>query len=216
MYIGAAAPRLPDSEAARLLAYQRPGDYDTLTHAFQFFRRMIVEALPLRPGDVVLDVGCGTGLCFSMLLEKVGPRGRIVGIDASPVMMAAARERMAHAGWRNITLVQSSLIEAPIPLRADAALFCAVHDILRSPQALRTVVDNLRPGAWVTAGGGKWAAPWMVVLNLQVAALHAPFVHSFEGFDRPWSHLEHLISHLHVHELALGSGYVATGRVPCA
>jgi cyclopropane fatty-acyl-phospholipid synthase-like methyltransferase len=106
-----------------------PGDYDTLTHAFQFFRRMIVDALPLRPGDVVLAVGCGTGLCFSMLLEKVGPRGRIVGIDASPVMVAAARERMAHAGWRNITLVQSSLIEAQIPLRADAALFCAVHDI---------------------------------------------------------------------------------------
>jgi hypothetical protein len=54
----------------------------------------------------------------------------------------------------------------------------------------------------------------MVPLNLQVQALHAPYVRSFEGFHRPWSHLEHLIENVHVTELAYGSGYVATGRAP--
>jgi len=188
-------------------------DYDRLTHAFASVRRAIVEALPLSPGEVVLDVGCGTGLCFSMLLDKVGRDGHIVGIDASPQMVAVARERVEQQGWRNVTLVQSPIAEAPIPVAADAALFCAVHDILRSPQALRTVVETLRPAARVAAGGGKWAPAWMVALNVQVRTLHAPYIDSFEGFDRPWSHLQRLLQDVHVDELAWGTGYVATGRV---
>jgi hypothetical protein len=83
---------------------------------------------------------------------------------------------------------------------------------MRSPVALRNVVDSLRPGGWIAAGGGKWAAPWMVALNAQVRALHAPYVADFEGFDRPWSHLTPMTSDLRLRDLALGSGYVVTGR----
>jgi hypothetical protein len=91
---------------------------------------------------------------------------------------------------------------------------CAVHDILQSPDALRNVMSNLHPGAWVAAGGGKWAAPLMVALNMQVRMLHAPYVRSFEGFDRPWNLLEQLIEGVHVREMAFGSGYIVTGRAP--
>jgi len=66
----------------------------------------------------------------------------------------------------------------------------------------------------VAAGGGKWAAPLMVALNMQVRMLHAPYVRSFDGFDRPWNHLEELIEGVHVDEVAFGGGYIATGRVP--
>ena len=73
---------------------------------------------------------------------------------------------------------------------------------------------KLRPGAWVAAGGGKWAAPWLVAVNLQARMLHAPFVRSFPGFGRPWKHLEPLLEDVHVRELALGSGYIVTGQAP--
>jgi trans-aconitate methyltransferase len=199
----------------RPLTYsQHAQDYDRLTRAFTGVRRAIVGALPLSPGEVVLDVGCGTGLCFPMLLDKVGRHGHIVGIDASPQMLAVARDRVAQQGWRNITLVRTPIDQASIPVTADAALLCAVHDVLRSPQALRRVVESLRPAAWVAAGGGKWAQPWMVPFNAQVKMLHAPFVDSFEGFDRPWSHLEQLLNDVHVDEMAWGTGFVATGQVP--
>jgi SAM-dependent methyltransferase len=202
------------TEGRRRRAYAHDaGGYDRRTRAFQTFRAAIIRALPLQPGQVVLDVGSGTGLCFASLLDKVGPSGRIIGIDASPEMVALARERVIREGWHNITLVQSPVIDAQLPALADAAVFCAVHDILRSPQALRRVMDSLRPRAWVSAGGGKWARPWMLGLNWQVQALHAPYVRSFEGFDRPWSHLERLIENVRVRELALGTGYVLTGRV---
>ena len=47
------------------------------------------------------------------------------------------------------------------------------------------VLSKLRPGARVAAGGGKWAKPWMMAVNLPVTMLHAPYVRSFEGFGRP-------------------------------
>jgi SAM-dependent methyltransferase len=186
--------------------------YDHRTGAFQAYRQAVVGALPVRRGQVVLDVGCGTGLCYGFLVEKVGPQGGVVGIEESPEMAAMARERIAREGWRNVTVVQSGAEDAQIAVTADAALFCAVHDVLQSPDALRNVMDHLRSGAPVAAGGGKWAAPWMVAVNLQARMLHAPYVRSFEGFGRPWNHLEQLLDDVHVRELAFGSGYVLTGR----
>ncbi len=186
--------------------------YDRRTGAFESYRQAVVRALPVRRGQVVLDVGCGTGLCCGMLLEKVGPRGGVVGIEGSPEMAAIARERIAREGWPNVTIVQSEAEDAQIAVTADAALFCAVHDILQSPDALRNVMNHLRPGAPVAAGGGKWAAPWMMAANMQARMLHAPYVRSFDGFDRPWNHLEQLIENVQVRELAFGSGYVLTGR----
>ncbi len=209
-----AAPA-PAREVTRQPAYREHArSYDQRTDAFQDYRQEVVEALPVRRGQVVLDVGCGTGLCHGSLRDKVGPQGSVVGIEESPEMVAVARERIEQEGWGNVTVVQSPAEDAQIASIADAALFCAVHDIMQSPDALRNVLSKLRPGAGVAAGGGKWAAPWMVAVNLPVAMLHAPYVRSFEGFARPWHHLGQLLEDVHVRELALGSGYILTGQAP--
>ena len=194
--------------------HQHAVSYERDTDAFQPYRRAVVEALPLRPGEVVLDVGCGTGLCCGLLQEKVGAEGQVVGIEESPEMAAVARENIAREGWDNVTVIQAPAEYAEMERTADAALFCAVHDILQSPDALENIVTALRPGAWVAAGGGKWAAPVLVALNSVVSALHAPYVRSFAGFGRPWQHLEQMVEDVKVRELAFGSGYVMTGRTP--
>jgi trans-aconitate methyltransferase len=202
-----------NSASQRQPAYgERARSYERDTEAFQPYRRAVVEALPLRSGQVVFDVGCGTGLCCGLLRDKVGPEGGVVGIEESPEMAAVAREHIACEGWDNVTVVQAQAEDAAIGLTADAALFCAVHDIMQSPDALRNVLTRLRPGAWVAAGGGKWAAPVMVALNSMVGMLHAPYVRDFSGFDRPWRHLERLVEDVRVEEMAFGSGYVMTGR----
>ena len=54
-------------------------------------------------------------------------------------MAAVARERIAAEGWRNVTVVQAPAEDAGIAVTADAALFCAVHDILQSPQLIEDV-----------------------------------------------------------------------------
>jgi trans-aconitate methyltransferase len=192
--------------------HEHAPSYERHTAAFQPYRRAVVEALPLRQGEVVLDVGCGTGLCCGLLREKVGPAGEVVGIEESPEMAAVACQHIARQGWDNVTVVQAPAEDAQVGRTADAALFCAVHDILQSPDALANVVAALRPGAWVAAGGGKWAAPVMVALNSMVSLLHAPYVRDFRGFGRPWHHLGQMVENVQVREMAFGSGYVMTGR----
>jgi demethylmenaquinone methyltransferase/2-methoxy-6-polyprenyl-1,4-benzoquinol methylase len=207
--------RLHAREAGRQPAYyEHARSYNRDTGLFQPYRHAVVEALPLKRGQVVLDVGCGTGLCCGLLRDKVGPGGTVIGIEESPEMAAVAREYIAREGWRNVTVVQSPAEDARLEATADAALFCAVHDILQSPRALRNVMVSLGPGAWVAAGGGKWAAPVMVAVNSMVRMVHAPYVRSFSGFDRPWRHLEQLVEDVQVQEMAFGGGYVMTGRTP--
>ena len=70
------------------------------------WRRMTVDALGLEPGDTVVEVGCGTGLNFSLLERVVGNEGKIIGIDISQAMLDRARERIRAAGWRNVELVR--------------------------------------------------------------------------------------------------------------
>jgi hypothetical protein len=88
-----------------------------------------------------------------------------------------------------------------------------VHDVLMSPAALDNIVAQLRPGAWVVAGGGKWPAAWNIPLTMTVASLHAPYVRDLAGFDRPWQLLERRLDGLVVTSVAFGSGFQAIGRV---
>jgi predicted TPR repeat methyltransferase len=71
-------------------------------------RRRAVNNLGLEPGQVVLDVGCGTGLMFEAIEERIGPTGSLIGIELSPEMLAVAAERVAAHRWENV-----SLLEAP-------------------------------------------------------------------------------------------------------
>jgi demethylmenaquinone methyltransferase/2-methoxy-6-polyprenyl-1,4-benzoquinol methylase len=209
--------RSTDHPAALLPAYAEHADrYDQDTSAHDPWRRSLVDALPLRPGDTVLDVGCGTGLCFPHLLDRIGPSGVIIGLDPAPEMLAVAQAKLDVHGWTGVHLIKASAEEADIPGLADAALFSAVHDVLQSPTALDNVFGHLRPGAAVAAMGGKWPAPWQLPLSLYVRSLHTSYIRDFAGFDRPWRLLERRLDRFHVTEVALGSGYLVTGHVPTA
>jgi hypothetical protein len=63
-----------------------------------------------------------------------------------------------------VRLLAAPVAEAPIGRTAEAALFCAVHDVLQSPAALAHVFEHLRSRAAVAATGGKWPPPWNVAL----------------------------------------------------
>ena len=64
------------------------------------------EAAP-RPGERVLDIGCGTGATAIPFAAAVAPGGHVTGIDISEPMLAQARRNIAEAGAGNITLVRA-------------------------------------------------------------------------------------------------------------
>ncbi|GAB3259301.1 class I SAM-dependent methyltransferase [Arthrobacter pigmenti] len=91
--------------------------YDVLSGEYPVYRTgrlRGIEALGLRPGMQVLDIGCGTGLNFAPLRERIGNAGIIVGIDRSPQMLRHARARAIKHGWQNVILIQADAAKVPV------------------------------------------------------------------------------------------------------
>jgi hypothetical protein len=127
-------------------------------------------------------------------------------------MLAQAQQRIDGNGWKNVKLLCASAESAQTAASGDAALFHFTHDILRQPDAVANIVAQLKPAARVVASGLKWAPAWAVPVNLFVwpAALHS--VTSFEGLQRPWSHLAALLGEPELEPVLGGGAYIATFR----
>jgi ubiquinone/menaquinone biosynthesis C-methylase UbiE len=174
-------------------------------------RRRAFADLDLRAGDTVLDVGCGTGLSFPLIEDAIGTRGRIIGLDPSPEMLALAQDRVSAAEWDNATLIHASAEDAEIPSPADALVIFRVHEVTQSRVALENVLRATRPRARLLVVGVKWA-PWYVVpLNLIVWRLTRSMTTTREGFRRPWELLAEFVPDLTVRSVGLGTQYIATG-----
>jgi ubiquinone/menaquinone biosynthesis C-methylase UbiE len=200
-------------EAALEQYRKRAGIYDLELALFEPIRRKAIARLNLKLGETVLDVGCGTGLSFELLLQGMGSKGKIVGIEQSPEMMAKAQKRVTQHRWKNITLICSPVEAATIRIKADAALFHFTHDILRHPQAVANTIKHLKPGARVIASGLKWANAFMMPVNAFVlpAALHS--VTSLEGLNKPWDKLAEQLDAFEVESVLFGGVYMAQGEV---
>jgi demethylmenaquinone methyltransferase/2-methoxy-6-polyprenyl-1,4-benzoquinol methylase len=203
----------PDRDTALDLYAGHADAYDEDTDWAGPERARAVELLELRAGDVVLDVGCGTGLCFSQLREGVGDGGRVVGIEQSIDMLSQARCRVDAAGWGNVDLVLGSAEDVELPGPADAALFCFTHDVLRLPAAVDNVLAHLRAGGRVAAVGPMWAPWWAPGMNLLIWYCTSPYVTTYEGFEEPWSVLAERVPGLRVERQELLGRYFASGRL---
>ena len=207
------------SQAAQDTALQqyrvRASVYDMELQPFEPLREEAIARLELQAGEAVLDVGCGTGLSFAPLLQKLGTKGHIVAIEQCPEMMDKARERIARAGWTNqVSLLEASAQDAQWKGRADAATFHFTHDVMRNPAAIDNVLAHLRPGARVVATGLQWAAPWAGPVNLFVMGAALYSVSSLDGLAQPWSELAKRLQDFDQHPTWMGSVYIATGIWP--
>lgn len=202
-----------ERDAAIALYRRRAACYDRELAAFEPIRREAVARLGLRPGQTVLDLGCGTGLSLGLLAAAVGPQGQVVGVEQCPEMVAVARQRVADAGPAPVRLLCSPVEDAPLDGLADAALFHFTHDLLLHAASLAQVLRHLRPGARVVATGLQWAPTWNWWGNAWVASAAWYSVASMHGLEAPWQLLQVAAPDLQVDPLWQGTVYLASGTV---
>lgn len=105
-------------------------------------RAEILDALQLRAGMVVADVGAGTGLFTLPIAERVGPRGRACAVDIVPEFLELIRTRAAAAGLDNIDLVLGSARSAELAAdTVDLVFVCDTYHHFEYPQ---TMLASLR------------------------------------------------------------------------
>jgi len=135
-----------------------------------------IERAGVRPGEHVLDVGCGCGQTTLQLADRVGSRGRVTGLDISAPMLARAQERVDAAKLDHVALENAD---------AQTATFASEFDLVFSrfgvmffaepERAFANLRSALRPRGRLTCV--TWQAlprnPWMLV-PVAAAAKHLP------------------------------------------
>jgi SAM-dependent methyltransferase len=120
----------------------------------------------VRPGEVVLDLGSGAGIDLLLAARKVGPTGRVIGVDMTDEMIARARASIAAAGLTNVE-VRKGLIE-DLPVESDSVDWVISNCVINlSPEKDRVFAEIAR----VLKPGGRMLVSDIVARDLPQAVL---------------------------------------------
>lgn len=108
----------------------------------------LVQALGLRPGQTVAEIGAGSGYLVRRVARVVGPRGRVYAVDVEPRMLPVLIEGLRRGGLDNVTPVLGRDDDPLLPARScDLVLVVNTYHHLRGgPRYLRRLRRLLRPG----------------------------------------------------------------------
>jgi ubiquinone/menaquinone biosynthesis C-methylase UbiE len=104
--------------------------------------------VPLKPGDTVLDLGSGGGIDVLLSARRVGPTGKVYGLDATDDMLALARENQRKAGVGNVEFIKGTIEAIPLPeCSVDVVISnCVINLSADKDAVLREAFRVLKPG----------------------------------------------------------------------
>jgi ubiquinone/menaquinone biosynthesis C-methylase UbiE len=112
-------------------------------------RQREIELSGIRPGDSVLEIGCGTGTLTLAAKAQAGPYGSVAGMDIAPEMVARARQKAARKGV-DVSFAEGSIAAIPFPDQSFDVVICSFM-IFHMPESvqkegIREISRVLRPG----------------------------------------------------------------------
>jgi ubiquinone/menaquinone biosynthesis C-methylase UbiE len=109
---------------------------------------LLVEALALKPGMTVADVGAGFGAWTFRLSRWIGPNGRVFATEIGAPQLAALRDVVSRDGLKNVTIVEGSTGGTNLPAACCDALFIrdAYHHFTAPQEMLKSFAAALKPG----------------------------------------------------------------------
>jgi trans-aconitate 2-methyltransferase len=160
--------------------------YDRVSQPQTLWGLEVLDRLPLRGDEVVLDAGCGTGKVTAALAKRL-PRGRVIAVDASPSMVERARAALpAH-----VEVFQADLATLESAERVDAVLSTAVfHWIADHDNLFRRLHAVLREGGRLEAQCGGRGNVARLGAVLRAVCREEPFEDFFRGFTGPWNFVD--------------------------
>ncbi len=102
----------------------------------------------VKPGDTVLDLGCGAGLDLLLAAEKVGPTGRVIGVDMTDEMLEKARANVARSPYDTIELRKGVIEDLPIESGSVDWVIsnCVINLSAEKTQVFSEIARVLKPG----------------------------------------------------------------------
>jgi SAM-dependent methyltransferase len=182
----------------------------------QSLRQKAVQLLQLKPGDRVLDAGCGPGGSFPYLANAVGASGEVIGIEISPGLAINARRRIESNRWRNVQVMEAPAESAKLEGGFDGLLMMGAPDVYASAHALANLLPYLKINARCVAFGAKFSHYALgKLLNPVFALMLSKFSFSStpELSYKPWALLEARLADMKVEEQFFGCMFIASGSI---
>lgn len=147
----------------------------------------VVDRVPLREGDTVVDLGCGSGQVTAELIKRMRG-GRLVAIDLSRNMIRAAASRlMALSIGVELLLVVADATRLPLVAQADLVFSTATfHWVLDHPALFRSIFGLLRPGGRLVAQCGGGDNMKIARERFRHAVKHLGLEEFLAGWPEPW------------------------------
>lgn len=180
------------------------------------YRRLVVEILQPQPGDTIVEIGCGTGMNFPLLQDRIGDSGKIIGVDISQAMLDVAEKRIRSKGWKNVELVRSSAADYKFPEGLDGIIATGV--LTYEPDYDKVIAN----GAKALAPGKRWVVfdykmptGWLRHLVPVFVWIFRSFGISGALFDRtPWQSIQRYLKNPELREFYLGLIFIGSGEAP--
>jgi trans-aconitate 2-methyltransferase len=166
--------------------------YDRISGPMEALGREVLERLQLSGDETVIDAGCGSGRITQALLERLA-HGRVIAVDSSPSMIAAAAERLQPGAAQDgrLQLRLADLLELELGERVDAVLSTATfHWIADHERLFSRLRALLRDGGQLVAQCG--GAGNITQLRARVRPLQErePYAEHFDGWQTPWNYAD--------------------------